>query len=76
MNYEEAFVNGIRIKERMKCYVCGHTIIKSVRVEMPPKDKRYKHGFRDLCDACYRQNMEKKGYEYKNGIYFYKAGNK
>jgi hypothetical protein len=46
----------------MTCYICGKKEIKkAVRVFLPPKDARYKEGFRDVCEKCYESVMEKRG---------------
>lgn len=46
----------------MKCYVCGKKVSTAMRILMPPKDRRYKETYRDVCDDCYEKHMRRCGY--------------
>ena len=42
-----------RGEEGVTCYDCGARVSKAVRQYREAKDKRYKSGFRDVCEPCY-----------------------
>lgn len=59
------------------CYVCGNKELKkAIRVVLPPKDARYKQGFRDVCEKCYESIMAERGYvRGTNGVWKREAYN-
>uniref|UniRef100_A0A6H1Z9E2 Uncharacterized protein n=1 Tax=viral metagenome TaxID=1070528 RepID=A0A6H1Z9E2_9ZZZZ len=46
----------------MVCFICRQKIQTSHRTFIASRNKKEKDRFRDLCESCYEENMNSKGY--------------
>lgn len=44
----------------MTCYDCGAKVKTAIRQVREAKDRRFKAGFKDICEPCYEADMRRR----------------